>query len=89
MHGEDNRQAAEHKNEDANEDESVEGDYVVVGKAVPRTDSTVPGEDGYIEEHVDSGLEGVIFCFEAEPIAFGIINSTRFVEGRQGILTPR
>lgn len=70
MHGEDNGQAAEYEDEDANEDESVDRDDVVVGKAVPRTYSTVPGEDGYSEEHVDSGLEGVIFCFKAEPIAF-------------------
>ena len=71
MHGEDDGKAAEYKDEDANKDESVDGNDIVVGEAIPRTYSTVPGEDRYIKEHVDRGLEGVILCFEAEPITFG------------------
>ena len=70
VHGEDDGQAAEYKDEDADKDESVDGNDVVVGKAIPRTYSAVPGEDGHIEEHIDGRLEGVIFCLEAEPIAF-------------------
>ncbi len=72
MHGEDDGKAAENKDEDANKDEPVGGNDSVVGEAIPRTYSTVPGEDGYIKEHVDSGLEGVILCLDAEPIAFGL-----------------
>ncbi len=45
MHGEDDGKAAEYKDEDADKDESVDRNDIVVGEAVPRTYSTVPGED--------------------------------------------
>ena len=34
----------------------------------PGAYGAIPGEDGDVEEHVDGGLEGVVFGFEAEPI---------------------
>lgn len=45
MHGEDDGKAAEYKDEDADKDESVDRNDIVVGEVVPRTYSTVPGED--------------------------------------------
>ncbi len=81
MHGEDNGKSAEYKDEDADKDESVNRNDIVVGKAIPRTYSPVPGEDRYIEEHVNGWLERVIFCFEAEPVTW-VVSIIRLVEGR-------
>lgn len=71
MHGKDDGKTAEYEDKDADKDESVDRKDIVVGEAIPRTYSTVPGEDGYVKEHVDGGLEGVIFCLESEPITLG------------------
>jgi len=71
VHGEDDGKAAEHKDEDGDENESVHRDDVTMREAVPGADGTVPGEDGHVKKHVDGGLEGVVFRLEAEPIAFG------------------
>jgi len=71
VHDKDDGQAAEHEDEDSDEYESVDGNDIVVGKAVPRTNGTIPGENGYVEKHVDGGLEGVVLRLEAEPIAMG------------------
>lgn len=88
MHGEDDGKAAENKDEDANKDEPVNGNDSIVGEAIPRTYSTVPSEDGYIEEHIDGGLEGVIFCFEAEPITVELSAQLSLLKVVDGHLLP-
>lgn len=76
------------EDEDTDDDESVDGDDVIVGEAVPGTNSTVPGEDGYVEGHVDGGLKGVVFCVQAEPIAFGWSSQLELLEVVQRDLLP-
>lgn len=69
VHGEDNGKAAEQEDEDGDEDESVDRDNIVMREAVPGANSTVPGEDRHVEEHIDGGLEGIVFRLEAKPVA--------------------
>ena len=69
VHGENNGKAAEQEDENGHENESVDRDNITMREAVPWANSTVPDEDGHIEEHVDGGLEGIIFRLEAKPIA--------------------
>ena len=88
VHGEDDGKAAEYKDEDADKNESVDRNNIVVGEAIPGTYSTVPGEDGYIKEHVDGGLERIIFCFEAEPITFGLSALSSLSKVVEGHLLP-
>lgn len=71
VHGKNNGKAAEQEDEDGDENESVDRDNITMREAVPGANSTVPNEDGHIEEHVDGGLEGVVFRLEAKPIACG------------------
>lgn len=35
---------------------------------MPRADGAIPHEDGYVEEHVDGGLERIVESLETEPI---------------------
>ena len=88
MHGKNNGKAAEQEDEDGDENESVDRDNITVREAVPGANSTVPDEDGHIEEHVDGGLEGVVFRFEAKPIACGWSVRPRVVKVVKK-LTPR
>ena len=74
VHGENNRKAAEQEDEDGHKNESVDRDNIIMREAVPGANSTVPDEDGHVEEHVDGGLEGIVFRLEAEPIACWVVN---------------
>ena len=88
VHGKDNGKAAEQEDEDGHENESVDRDNITMREAVPGAHSTVPDEDGYVEEHVDGWLEGVVFRLEAKPIACGW--SIRPISVKVGKrLTPR
>ena len=69
VHGKNNGKAAEQEDEDGDENESVDRDNIVMREAVPGANRTVPDEDGHVEEHVDGGLEGIVFGLEAKPIA--------------------
>ena len=80
VHGENNRKAAEQEDEDGNKNESVDRDNITMREAVPGANSTVPDEDGNVEEHVDGGLEGIVFRLEAEPIACWVVNSAQIGE---------
>lgn len=66
--GEDEGQAPQEKNQDAERDEAVDGDHIVVEELVPRDDGAVPHKDGDVQEHVNRWLEGVVFGFQAEPV---------------------
>lgn len=71
VHSEDNGKPAEQEDEDGDENESIDRDNIIMREAVPGANSTVPGEDGHVEEHIDSGLEGIVFRLETKPIACG------------------
>ncbi len=88
VHGKNNGKAAEQEDEDGDENESVDRDNITMREAVPGANSTVPDEDGHIEEHVDGGLEGVVFRLEAKPIACGWSIRPRVVKVVKR-LTPR
>lgn len=78
VHGVDDGDTAEKEDEDAEEDEAVDGDDVVVDEGGPGADGAEPHEDGEVEEHVDRRLQGVVEGFEAEPVAVGML------EGEEG-----
>ena len=71
VHGENNGNAAEQEDQDGEENESIDRDNTIMREAVPGANSTVPHEDGYVEEHINGRLEGIVFCLEAKPIACG------------------
>jgi hypothetical protein len=69
VHGEDDRHAANQQDKNTEENESVDGNGVVVKERRPWADCTKPHEYCQVEKHVDGGLKRVIHCFEAEPVA--------------------
>lgn len=82
MHSKDNGWATEEKYQDSEENEAVDGDYVVVRELGPWTDGSEPDEDGDVEQHVNGGLKGVVHCFEAEPVA-GMVLATSNSHGSE------
>lgn len=87
-HGKNNGKTAEQEDEDGDENESVDRDNITMREAVPGANSTVPDEDGHIEEHVDGGLEGVVFRLLAKPITCRWSTRPRLVKDAKR-LTPR
>jgi len=57
VHREDDWEAPKQEDKDAEEDQTVDGDDVVVGELVPRAYSTEPDENGDVEKHVYGRLE--------------------------------
>lgn len=60
VEGEDDGEAAEEEDQDAEEDEAVDWDDVVVDEGRPGADGAEPHEDREIEEHVYCRLERVV-----------------------------
>lgn len=65
---EDGREAAEEQDQDAEGDQAVDGNGVVVDELIPRGYGSEPDEDGYVEQHVYCWLKRVIQCFKTEPV---------------------
>lgn len=68
MHSEDDGWPAEKQYQDAQWDESVDGDDRRMRKEAPRANGTEPDEYRDIEQHIDGWLERVIHRLEAEPV---------------------
>jgi hypothetical protein len=69
VHGKYDRRTSEKQNEDAKEDQAVYRYDAVVVELAPWADSSEPDEDGYIEKHINCGLERVVHSLETEPVA--------------------
>lgn len=68
MHGEYDRHPANQEDEDPQDDETIDGDNIIVQERRPRTNRTKPHEHGQIEKHINGWLKRVVYGFKAEPI---------------------
>lgn len=76
MQSEDDGEAAEKEDQDSQGNQTVDWNNAVVSECGPGAYGAEPDEDADVEKHVDGGLEGVIFCFEAEPVAIKLLDNT-------------
>jgi hypothetical protein len=68
VHGEDDRWSTEQENQNPKEYKANRRYDIVVEELIPRTHSTVPDENGDVEEHIERWLEGVILSLESKPV---------------------
>lgn len=68
MQSVDDGDAADEEDENAEENEAVDGNDVVVEETSPRADGAEPHEHREVEKHIDGWLERVVEGFETEPV---------------------
>ena len=77
MHGVDYGQTSDQEDENAQGDQSIDGDNIVACEFRPWADGTKPHEDGQIEKHVDGWLQRIVLRFQSKPIAVSCVSLRR------------